>query len=190
MILGLLSDTHGQVTRAAQAVRLLKRVGAEACIHCGDVGGIEVLEQLAGLRAWVVCGNTDCPDARLVCYAESLGLSVTHTGPLRLELDGRSIAAFHGHEPTFVRLTHSLAERGDCPPGFGPCHYVVHGHTHVPDNTRVGGVRIINPGALHRAAVYTVATLDLGAGDVRFWEVTDDSADTGPRQFRPAADGA
>jgi uncharacterized protein len=185
VILGLLSDSHGQVERTAAAVRLLQHVGAEAFVHCGDVGGIEVLQELAGLRAWVVCGNTDCPDATLVRHAQSLGVAVTHEGPLRLELDGRSLAAFHGHEPAFVRLIGALSNHRTPPADFGPCQYVLHGHTHVPCAERVGAVQIINPGALYRAIVHTVATLDLRAGKVQFWEVSDNPADTTPREFFP-----
>jgi uncharacterized protein len=185
VILGLLSDSHGQVQRTAAAVRLLQRVGAEAFVHCGDVGGIEVLQELAGLRAWVVCGNTDCPDATLVRHAQTLGVAVTHEGPLRLELDGRSLAAFHGHEPAFARLIGALSEHHKLPADFGPCQYVLHGHTHVPSEGRVGSVRVINPGALYRAATHTVATLDLHNGKVQFWEVSDDPGDAGPQEFRP-----
>lgn len=185
MILGVLSDSHGQVKRTAAAVRLLQRMGAKAFVHCGDVGGIEVLEQFAGLPAWVVCGNTDCPDAKLVCQAESLGVRVTPAGPLRFELAGRAIAVFHGHEGAFVRVVRVLSEQGAPPADFGPCDYVLHGHTHVANHARVGPVRVINPGALHRAVAYTVATVDLRADNVQFWELSDGSGAGTPREFRP-----
>jgi hypothetical protein len=38
----------------------------------------------------------------------------------------------------------------------------------VRADERVGTVRVINPGALHRAREKTVATLDTGTGEVRF----------------------
>ena len=166
-------------------MRLLRRLGAEALIHCGDVGGADVLEQIAGGRTWVVCGNTDCPDDELVRYAESLGLAVTHTGPLRLELDGRALAVFHGHEGRFARLIGETLKRGVVPAGFGHCDYVLHGHTHVARDEHIGPLRIINPGALHRAAVHTVATLDLRAGRVKFWRVFDEADDAAPVAYQP-----
>jgi putative phosphoesterase len=185
VILGILSDTHGQAQRTASAVRLLHRLGAEALIHCGDVGGEDVLEQLAGQRAWIVCGNTDCPDEALVHYAESLGLVVTHAGPLRLELDGRALAVFHGHEARFVRLVNRVLDTGAIPADFGRCDYVLHGHTHVARDERLGPLRVINPGALQRAPVHTVATLDLRADRVEFWRVDDARGDAAPVAFRP-----
>ena len=53
MILGILSDTHGHARRTAAAVRLLQQLGAEAFVHCGDVGSPDVLDELAGRRAGV-----------------------------------------------------------------------------------------------------------------------------------------
>jgi hypothetical protein len=43
-------------------------------------------------------------------------------------------------------------------------------------NEVVGRTRVVNPGALHRAAVKTVATVELPALEVRFFEVTPDEA--------------
>ena len=185
MILGILSDTHGHAQRTASAVRLLQRLGVEALVHCGDVGGEDVLEQLAGRRVWVVCGNTDCPDDELVRYAESLGLVVTHAGPLRLELDGRALAVFHGHEARFARLLNRVREAGTIPADFGRCDYVLHGHTHIARDERIGPLRVINPGALQRAAMHTVATLDLRAEQVKFWRVADTPRDVAPVAFYP-----
>lgn len=51
----------------------------------------------------------------------------------------------------------------------GQAHdYLFVGHSHVKLDTRVGRVRVINPGALHRAREKTVATLDTGTDLLRF----------------------
>jgi putative phosphoesterase len=175
LILGVLSDTHGRPARTAAALRLLQRVGAEAFVHCGDVGGPQVLDELAGLRAWVLCGNMD--DASALCSTS--GLTVAPPGPLRIELDGRVLVAFHGHEMQFARWIEALDRHGVLPPKLGRCDYILHGHTHVPRDVRVGAVRIINPGALYRATVHTVATLDLRTDTLEFWQVADEPR-TGP----------
>lgn len=185
MILGVLSDTHGQEERTAIAVRLLRRVGAEAFVHCGDVGGDGVLGALAGLRAWVVCGNTDGPDPALESYARTLGLNLAQNAPLRVELDGRSLAVFHGHEAGFHRLMSVLLETGAPPDDFGRCDYILHGHTHLLALNRIGALRVLNPGALHRAMTHTVATLDLRTDAVEFWEVRDEHPDGEPIPFHP-----
>jgi predicted phosphodiesterase len=49
--------------------------------------------------------------------------------------------------------------------------YLLQGHTHVRLDECVGRTRIINPGALHRAAVKTVVTLDTRADRLLPFEV-------------------
>jgi putative phosphoesterase len=172
VILGILSDTHGQWRRTADAVRLLDRLGAEALVHCGDVGSADVLAELAGRRAWVVAGNTDVPDAPYFGGPDWPGITLGE-GPLRVEVGGRRLVVFHGHETAFENLWRDPIENRAQPESFAGFEYVLHGHTHVPASLRLGAVRVINPGALHRAPRYTVATLDLAADRVRFWEVRD-----------------
>jgi predicted phosphodiesterase len=70
------------------------------------------------------------------------------------------ILVFHGHEPGFAR---ALGTQG--------ADYVLHGHTHVTRDERIGKTRIINPGALCRAAKKTVATLDLAADVLTFHDL-------------------
>lgn len=180
MILGILSDTHDQWRRTANAIRLLQQVGAESFVHCGDVGGPEVLEQLAGLPVCIVRGNTDSPDAQLEAYAATLGLVVGLPTPQRLEIGGRSIVVIHGHEPRFSGLISRWPE-GECLRAeLGTCDYILHGHTHVPRDVRIGLVRVINPGGLFRASTYTVATLDVASDTVRFWQVLGDPVEPTP----------
>ncbi len=156
MILGILSDTHGQHERAARALTVLKAAGAQAFVHCGDVGGEDVFSQFAGERFWFVWGNCDQASAPLVAFVHSLGLPPPEDVPVRIELEGRHIAVFHGHEPEMLRFQSAGVD------------YVLHGHSHVRRDERIGGTRFINPGALHRAREYTVATLDLAADRLLF----------------------
>ena len=182
MILGVLSDTHGQWRRTADAVRLLDRLGAQALVHCGDVGSADVLAELSGRQAWVVIGNTDAPDAPYFGGGDWPGVTFGDA-PLRVELAGRTLAVFHGHEPAFDQLLHELAQRQAWPQGSLPCDYVLHGHTHVAASIRLGPARVVNPGALHRAPRYTVATVDLATDRVRFWEVRDGHAEAPPTRY-------
>jgi putative phosphoesterase len=173
VILGIFSDTHGQERTAARALRVLKQAGAEAFVLCGDVGGEGVLDHLAGLRAWFVWGNTDHAGPWMNAYARALGLTPPAGVPLRLELAGRSLAVFHGHEADFGRLMELVNSGRDASlaavlPGVD---YVLFGHWHTPCDDRVGSVRLINPGALYRARTRSVATLDLRRDLLRFWQV-------------------
>jgi predicted phosphodiesterase len=46
--------------------------------------------------------------------------------------------------------------------------YLLLGHSHVKSDHRQGRIRVINPGALHRASPKTVATLDTSSDELKF----------------------
>jgi len=171
--IGILSDTHGQVRRTAAAGELFRQLGVQAFVHCGDVGGPAVLDQLAGLRGWLVRGNMDDEDPTLDDYARALGMTVARTVPLRLELGGCVLLAFHGHEAQLGLLLDGSDATAALRAAYQNVKYILYGHRHVPADSRYGSWRLINPGALYRVAVPTVATLDLATDDVRFWHVPD-----------------
>jgi putative phosphoesterase len=156
MLVGVMSDSHGRVQRVREARDLLTSAGAEALFHCGDLGGLEVLDELVGCRAYFVWGNMDVPQLAWRAYVKSVGLAWP-TAPLAVELAGRRIAVCHGHERAFRATIESQ-----------DYDYVFYGHTHEPSDERVGRTRLINPGALHRARARTCALVDLAGDEVRF----------------------
>lgn len=169
-----MSDSHGQHARVACAVRVLEAAGAEALVHCGDVGGLRVLDELAGRAAHVVWGNTDAHEMGLEAYARRLGVNAAEAPPLRLELGGKRIAVMHGHERVFEWLVGRHLDGAEVAED-----YILHGHTHAACDARLpSGARLINPGALQRAAVYTAATLDLARDELRYWAI-DETAPAG-----------
>lgn len=191
MILGILADTHGDGRIAAQALRVLDAAGADVIVHCGDVGGEAVFNELAGRRARFVWGNSDQPGPLLNAYVRSLGLAVPMEVPLRLELAGRTIAVFHGHEPKFDRLF-ELASSGEIAlleELLSGADYVLFGHWHRAFDERLGSVRLINPGALHRVRTHSVATLDLRRDVLRFWYVDAEKTEASPLLELPWASG-
>ena len=160
MLIGILSDTHDKIGIARAAIKMLQSRGAEYFIHCGDVGGEAVLDQLAGLAAAFVWGNNDWDRDTLGRSAVRLGLRCCDTFG-DLELGGKKFAVIHGDD---TRLKRRLLEeqRHD---------YLLQGHTHVPRDERIGKVRVINPGALHRATPKTVAILDTESQALEFIEI-------------------
>lgn len=152
-----MSDSHGRHNAVRRALARFDELGVQEIIHCGDVGGMSVFDELAGRKVSFVWGNTDEPDQALIAYIVSIGLALPGTLPLRLSLDGKQLAVFHGHESNFDAAVSHLA-----------VDYILHGHTHVPRNETIRDRRIINPGALHRAPRKTVATLDVSGGRVDF----------------------
>jgi putative phosphoesterase len=123
-VIGLVSDTHGLVRPDIFSAL----DGVELILHAGDVGGIDVLAELATIApVEAVAGNTDPPGTP--------GLSES----LEREIDAVRIHVSHGHEvgrPTPERLLAAY-----------PHDVIVYGHTHRQLVTRVGGRLVINPGA-------------------------------------------
>ena len=123
-VIGLISDTHGQLRVGVQeAFR-----DVELILHAGDVGGDDILEELSLIApVEAVYGNTDTPG--------NPRLSAT----IVREVGGVMIQVQHGHESG--RLTaDALLER------FAAA-VLVYGHTHKQSVTRREGRLVINPGA-------------------------------------------
>jgi len=157
-MVGILSDSHGQIARTRRAIELLQRAGATQFIHCGDVEIEEVVDLFAGLAAHLTWGNCDSAGP-LGRYAASIGVDAQHPFG-EVAIDGRRLAFTHGDSERAV--SKALAAKPD---------YLLHGHTHLRRDERVQGVRVINPGALHRAHPFTVALLAPATGELRFLEV-------------------
>lgn len=156
---GLLSDSHGRAERTERAVDALLAAGAEVLIHAGDIETDAVLDCLAGHDAHLVWGNCDWERASLERYARGIGIGV-HGDAGEVAVDGTRIAFTHGHLPAALRAAMASGAA-----------YLVHGHTHERRDEVVDGVRIINPGALHRARPFTVALLTPKTGELRTIEV-------------------
>ena len=156
-VIGILSDSHGQAERTELGLTMLEEAGAELFLHLGDLGSDAVVDRLVGRHARIVLGNVDPPD--IGRYASLVDVVVDHP-TIRLEVAGRRVGATHGH------LTNELDRLMTARP-----HYLLHGHTHVARDERIGGTRVLNPGALQRAAVWSVAILEPGADRFEILEI-------------------
>lgn len=159
MKIGILSDTHGNVARTATAAEVLLGRGADALIHCGDIGSLQAFELLQercgshGVSLYAVLGNVDL-------YNPDLSLSPARNLSRFLEcrLDGRDAAILHGDDG---RAWSGAVEAGRYT-------YVFSGHTHAPEDRTIGTTRLINPGAVTRARHPTVAILDLDCNALEY----------------------
>lgn len=157
MLVGVLSDTHGHFDTTRTAVERLLKHGAQQLLHCGDVGSEQVLDLLVGLPAGFVWGNCDHDPYALQRHAQVLG--ITCFGAVgRTTLDGRVFSILHGDDHRRMR---SLIEAQDC-------DFILSGHTHVKGTNDIGRIRMVNPGAIHRAMTKTVALIDTASREVRF----------------------
>jgi putative phosphoesterase len=122
MRIGVISDTHGVVhARIAEVFR-----GVDAIVHAGDIGGehvVAALEQIAPVTS--VDGNVDDGYGTNVVRTTigELRILLTHVLPRPRKL--------HAH------VAESLAAE--------PADVVIFGHSHLPHDEVVAGVRYFNP---------------------------------------------
>ena len=120
--------------------------GADEVWHLGDICTREMLAELRALGPplHVIRGNCD-----------SRGLA-----PETLALQRGGKTFFLVHEPPFA-----------APSGTD---FVLHGHTHVPRDEQIGGVRFLNPGAVGKAnhgAPPSFAWLEITGDNAPQWRV-------------------
>ncbi len=157
MKIGVISDTHGMLERTRAAAAVFRTQAVEAVLHCGDVGGLEVLQVFIGTPFWFVWGNTDRPEPRWHRALETWSIPWPESSPLHLDLAGKRIVLAHGHERVFRAVFHDPQ-----------ADFLFHGHSHVRAHVRTSaGCTIVNPGAIHRTPQPTVAIVDLAAASVQ-----------------------
>jgi putative phosphoesterase len=118
---GLISDTHGLLRPETRAFL----VGCDYIIHGGDVGGAQILEELALMAPLIsVKGNND---------TEPWAVRLRETELIRV-----------GN--IFVYVIHNLAQL-DIDPAAAGVSVVVSGHSHKPMIEERGGILYVNPGS-------------------------------------------
>lgn len=176
--IGLLSDSHGRAATTRRAVQVLMDAGASSLLHMGDIGSMEVIDELVlppdasgkAIDVRLVFGNVDWDRASMSRYAQHLGITVADpVGRLTLPaVIGRAAGQASPRELIFLHGDDSEAMVKAM--ASHPA-YLCHGHSHQARNERIGATRIINPGALFRAQSYSVAILDTDADEVKFFPV-------------------
>ncbi|HQR06236.1 MAG TPA: YfcE family phosphodiesterase [Gemmatales bacterium] len=159
MLVGIISDTHDRLARTTSASKLLHESQVEAIIHCGDICSFDILALFAGTPLYFVMGNND-DDVELRQASQQMEhLHYLNQGAV-IELAGKHIGVTHGH---LYRVVNELLNQKP--------DYLFSGHTHHATNEMNQGVHCINPGALHRASEYSIATLNLLTDELRFLRV-------------------
>lgn len=158
-LVGIVSDTHDNEDAVLDAVEILMARGVEDLIHCGDVTSASTLELFRGFRLRVCLGNNDV--AREISgAAERIGGAYAER--LDVTIGGKRFFVAHGDRE--APLDKALKS--------GDFDYVLYGHTHLRDDRKIGRTRLVNPGALYRAAKYTFAVLDLAKGALESVELS------------------
>jgi predicted phosphodiesterase len=84
---------------------------------------------------------------------------------------GAIIEIKQGARRVRVGITHGNLEDEVCRLLESRVDILLHGHTHAIRDELVGATRVMNPGALHRAARYTALLLDPATGHAEWVEV-------------------
>jgi hypothetical protein len=121
--------------------------GVDELWHLGDVTTPDVLVSVRAVGPPVVIVRGNCDSER--------------EWPMHVDLE-RNGVRFH--------LIH-------IPPKAAPANtdIVLHGHTHVPRDEMIGGVRFLNPGCVtrpNRGAPASVAHLEIAADGALTWQIT------------------
>lgn len=152
--IGLISDTHvpERCPALPPAVFTVLR-DADLVLHAGDVGELQVLDQLSPLAPVVaVHGNDETVEAQRVLPYQQV-----------IDVAGRRVLLTHAHYPDRdeeLASRHSdawepILERRAAMGRRAGAGIVVFGHTHVPMVSHCGDLFLINPGAIASASAIT-----------------------------------
>jgi len=131
--IGVISDTHGLLR--PEAMETLE--GSDLILHAGDVGRLEILEELSTLApVHAVYGNTDGGEVRRL---------LSHDAMVDLgSADGRLLD--EGPLGPVAYVLH-IREELALDPHAAEIDVVVTGHTHEPAIEERGGILWLNPGS-------------------------------------------
>ncbi len=161
-LLGIISDTHGQLSTTLQARKLFEEQGVSVVIHCGDIGGEEIVRAFEGIETHFVYGNSDGENELLRQAAEETG-NTFHGWYGSLERDGIRVFFLHGHQ----------SERFEAELCSECWNLICVGHTHFPTLQQFGETVLLNPGALYRVPVPRVAVVRLPELEVESFTLDD-----------------
>ena len=160
MRIGIISDTHGRVEWTRLALAVFEAEHVERVIHCGDIGSVSVIELFTRWETHFVFGNVDHEHNAMRSKIEAAG-NICHGRFADVEWDGQRIAIVHGDD--FRRLQATIQSQQ-----FG---LVCTGHTHQRSFETIGTTRVLNPGAIDRVGVASVAVVDLEGMSIRHVDV-------------------
>ena len=163
MLIGLISDSHNNVTALQRALALFRERKIHIILHCGDLTSPHMINLFADFSLHLAFGNGDYLAGEIKEQAQLLGTQSTARPVNTFTIDHTSIAIAHGHRPGEVR---QLAESGQY-------HLLFTGHTHEREEYWIGSTRVINPGGLTAKAVpsHSIATFDLKKGVLEFHQL-------------------
>jgi len=163
MKIGVMSDTHDQLSNLIHALQVFRENNIKTVIHCGDLTNLDMVSHFDGFRVIYTFGNMDITTGAIRKQFKKLHEKNFAGMVFKGGLGGTPIAATHSHQDG--KVMELLRERR--------FKWIFHGHTHEKRNEILQGVRIINPGALGGMGrePRTFCIVDLESEDVEFFRV-------------------
>ena len=133
-MIGVMSDSHDNMTQIRKAVAFFKDAGCDLVLHAGDMVAPFAARELAalGIPVRAVFGNCDGEKQGLEMAFEKFG--EIKDAPLLFSQGGRRILLVHYH---FSVATYASS---------GKYEVIIYGHTHTPDIRKEGKTLLLNPG--------------------------------------------
>lgn len=120
------SDTHGNIENCVKVSNQI--VGVDLIIHLGDMKSDALkIEKITGIKVEYVMGNNE------FSYGKTTKI---------LEVQNKRIFISHGHTLGVKYDKTKMAEKTKSV----AADIGLFGHTHIPFDLMVGGVRLLNPG--------------------------------------------
>lgn len=163
MILGVISDTHDNVTAIENAIGIFDAHHVDTILHCGDYIAPPTLPLFEGYEVHGILGNNDGELDGLELFFDDLGQhSELHGRYATLEYDDLTIRMLHGDQGRETVMSEAESGRYDV---------VCYGHFHETDQQTVNETLVINPGG-HFPTVpeenQCVITIDTSEMDIGF----------------------
>lgn len=162
MLIGIISDTHDNAENTREAVELFREKKIKKIYHLGDFCSPGAIVALEGTNGIGILGNNDGDIPHLQEALSKVDWELKGHF-YEEEVDGLSLALYHGTEPS---ITRALIDCG---------HYdvVLSGHTHKEGFGVCGDTLHINPGTIHGfGSTPTLAVLDTKSKEVEIFELS------------------
>lgn len=172
MILGVLSDTHGDKAKAIPwIIHQFKKRGVELIIHCGDIIGNHVDVDLFG-NLPVICALVDGEEEKAEFQNPPEGWRFTKPGQRIVPIDDMKVYVGHKRpvefllksEEEFINVLNGIRQDND------GLRLIFGGHTHSGTYVQGKLVSMVNPGAVESSGNwgYEYAVVDTDIDQVVF----------------------
>lgn len=151
MLIGLISDTHDNLSNIIKAKERFKQKKVDFVIHCGDISSISTIQYFNGLKVIFVKGNCDYNPESIKKEVEKI--KCEYKGEIyKTQLKDKNnteIAVTHGNN---AEILDQLIKSNKY-------DFILTGHTHKTEDKIIKKTRMLNPGA-HKNGENTIMIIN------------------------------